>query len=234
MLNVRSVTPTHLEDKTAEARIRDAALARFTRDGFAGTTVRAIADDAAVSPALVLHHFGSKEGLRRACDAHVVERVRTVKSEAITEGRLGEPATMTAGFQMAEPLMRYLAWTLSTGSEAAADLFDDMVDESVRLFQLGVEHGSFEPSPDPRARAAVMLAMQMGWTGNARPSRPRPRYRPPRHRGSHADLPRHARTLLRGDVPARQGRRDAAALDDGDREHEKGIHRWLMPSRHEG
>jgi TetR/AcrR family transcriptional regulator, regulator of cefoperazone and chloramphenicol sensitivity len=162
MLNVRSVTPTHLEDKTAEARIRDAALARFTRDGFAGTTVRAIADDAAVSPALVLHHFGSKEGLRRACDAHVVERVRTVKSEAITEGRLGEPATMTAGFQMAEPLMRYLAWTLSTGSEAAADLFDDMVDESVRLFQLGVEHGSFEPSPDPRARAAVMLAMQLG------------------------------------------------------------------------
>ncbi len=159
---MRSARDHRGADLTAEARIRDAALARFPRDGFERATVRAIADDAGVSPALVLHHFGSKAGLRRACDAHVVERVRTVKSEAITSGRLGEPAMMSAGFQMAEPLMRYLAWTLSTASAAAAELFDEMVDESVRLFELGIEHGSFQPSTDLRARAAVMLAMQMG------------------------------------------------------------------------
>ncbi|MEX1037720.1 MAG: helix-turn-helix domain-containing protein, partial [Acidimicrobiia bacterium] len=49
-------------DLTAEARIRDAALARFPRDGFEGTTMRAIAEDAGVSAALVVHHYGSKEG----------------------------------------------------------------------------------------------------------------------------------------------------------------------------
>ena len=59
-------------DLTSQARIRDAALVRFGADGFAGTSVRSIAADAGVSPALVLHHFGSKEGLRTACDEHVV------------------------------------------------------------------------------------------------------------------------------------------------------------------
>ena len=42
------------------------------RTGFAGTTVRAIAAEVGVSPALLLHHFGSKDGLRDACDDHVL------------------------------------------------------------------------------------------------------------------------------------------------------------------
>lgn len=150
------------EDVTAAARIREAALARFPRDGFERATVRAIAEDAGVSPALVLHHFGSKAGLRRACDAHVVEQIRTVKQDAIESDRLADSETMSAGFQMAEPLMRYLAWALSTKSQEAADLFDEMVDESVRLFELAIAHGSMEPSPDLRTRSAVLLAMQMG------------------------------------------------------------------------
>ena len=54
-LNMRSAS-----DLTARARIRDAALARFGAEGIAGTSVRAVAADAGVSPALVLHHFGSK------------------------------------------------------------------------------------------------------------------------------------------------------------------------------
>src|SRR3712207_8086528 len=48
------------DDLTGRARIRDAAIRRFAVDGF-GTSVRAIAADAGVSPGLVIHHFGSKE-----------------------------------------------------------------------------------------------------------------------------------------------------------------------------
>lgn len=149
-------------DVTAAARIRDVALARFPRDGFERTTVRAIAEDAGVSPALVLHHFGSKAGLRQACDDHVVERIRTVKTEAIESDRLDDPSMMSAGFQMAGPLMRYLAWALTTGSDSAAQLFDDLVNESTRLTELAVEHGALAPSSDLRARVALQLAMQLG------------------------------------------------------------------------
>ncbi|HJE59178.1 MAG TPA: TetR/AcrR family transcriptional regulator, partial [Nocardiopsis listeri] len=51
------------DDLTARARIRDAALTRFGQEGF-GVSVRAIAEEAGVSPGLVIHHFGSKEKLR--------------------------------------------------------------------------------------------------------------------------------------------------------------------------
>ncbi|MEX1249216.1 MAG: TetR family transcriptional regulator, partial [Acidimicrobiia bacterium] len=135
---------------------------RFPRDGFEGTTMRAIAEDAGVSAALVVHHYGSKEGLRKACDAHVVERIRTVKGEGIESDSLTDPSFMAGGFQIAEPLMRYLGWALATGSDAAALLFDEIVDESVRLTEMADEHGAMVAGPDVRTRSAVMLSMQMG------------------------------------------------------------------------
>jgi TetR/AcrR family transcriptional regulator, regulator of cefoperazone and chloramphenicol sensitivity len=151
-----------VDDMTAVARIRDVALERFPLDGFEKTTIRVIAEDAGVSPALVVHHFGSKEGLRSACDAHVIERIRTVKSDAIEGDKLGDSATMSASLQMAGPLMRYLGWALTSGSEAAARVFDEMIEETVALSELAAKHGAMQPSPDPRARAAVQLAMQFG------------------------------------------------------------------------
>ncbi len=50
---------------TAE-KILTAARANFARVGYEGGTIRAIAADAGVDPALVLHYFGSKQGLFRA------------------------------------------------------------------------------------------------------------------------------------------------------------------------
>jgi AcrR family transcriptional regulator len=45
------------------ARIHAAATRRFATDGYDGTTVRAVAADAGIDPALVLRYFGSKDGL---------------------------------------------------------------------------------------------------------------------------------------------------------------------------
>jgi AcrR family transcriptional regulator len=43
--------------------IHEAATLLFTRRGYAATSVRDIAEAASVDPALVIRHFGSKEGL---------------------------------------------------------------------------------------------------------------------------------------------------------------------------
>lgn len=43
--------------------ILSAARGRFSKDGYAGTTIRAIASDAGVDPSLVMQFFGSKEDL---------------------------------------------------------------------------------------------------------------------------------------------------------------------------
>lgn len=48
------------------AKILAAARAQFARAGFDAATIRGIAAEAAVDPALVPHYFGSKEGLFRA------------------------------------------------------------------------------------------------------------------------------------------------------------------------
>jgi AcrR family transcriptional regulator len=46
-----------------QARILTAARAAFAETGWGGTTIRAIAREAGVDPALVYHYFGSKEKL---------------------------------------------------------------------------------------------------------------------------------------------------------------------------
>lgn len=157
MLTMRSA-----EDFTTRARIRDAALARFPLQGFGSTTIRAIAADAGVSPALVVHHFGSKEGLREACDEFVVARFRETKLAAMEDGNVYDPAFAAAAFQMAQPLLRYFGWALSRNHPAAGDLFDEMLREGIGISRIAVEKGMVRDSPDLERRTAVQMALNLG------------------------------------------------------------------------
>lgn len=55
-------------------RLLEAAVRLFGRDGFDGTSLRALADEAEVSWGLIRFYFGSKEGLRDAAEALVISR----------------------------------------------------------------------------------------------------------------------------------------------------------------
>ena len=142
-------------DLTAAARIRDAAIEQFGQHGF-GVGLRAIAEAAGVSAALVIHHFGSKEGLRKACDDYIAEEIRTGKSEAM---RSTDPATWFA--QMAEiedyaPLMAYLVRSMQTGGQLSKTLWQKMIDDAESYLDDGVRTGLLKPSRDPRARAKYL------------------------------------------------------------------------------
>jgi AcrR family transcriptional regulator len=142
-------------DLTAAARIRDAAIEQFGQHGF-DVGLRAIAEAAGVSAALVIHHFGSKEGLRKACDDYIAEEIRSGKSEAM---RSTDPATWFA--QMAEiesyaPLMAYLVRSMQTGGELAKALWQKMIDDAEAYLDDGVRTGLLKPSRDPRARAKYL------------------------------------------------------------------------------
>ncbi len=76
------------------------ATRRSTSGGQHGFTVglRTIAEAAGVSAGLVIHHFGSKDGLRAACDDYIAGGViREVKSESM---QTADPTVWLA--QMAE------------------------------------------------------------------------------------------------------------------------------------
>lgn len=148
------------EDRTAIARIRDAAIEQFGQHGFA-VGVRTIAEAAGVSPGLVIHHFGSKEGLRVSCDEYIAELIRTDKSASITSN---DPASWLA--QMAEiesyaPTMAYLVRSMQSGSELAKTLWQRMIDNVEQYLDDGVRAGTVKPSRDPKARARF-LALASG------------------------------------------------------------------------
>jgi AcrR family transcriptional regulator len=135
-----------MDESTACVRIRDAALRLFAERGIGPATIRDIAAAAGVSSGLVRHHFGSKEALRDACDAYASERLAV----------LGEPLS---GAHLAEVLLlqRYLLSSLLDGSVTAAARFDEAVTAGEQWLA-----GRGISSPDPRAYAAVLVAMQMG------------------------------------------------------------------------
>lgn len=137
-------------DLTARARIRDAAIQLFAERGVDGATVRDIAQAAGVSSGLLRHHFGSKEGLRDACDEYVMAR--------ITELGIQFTETMTVGRYTAEVLLwqRYLVRSLVDGSPAGAALWDKMITFGEQWL------GTTEvKTDDPRAYIAVISAMKM-------------------------------------------------------------------------
>ncbi|MBO3085116.1 TetR family transcriptional regulator [Cellulomonas sp. zg-ZUI188] len=155
MLNMRS------DDLTARARIRDAAIARFSKDGFRAP-VRAIADDAGVSPALVIHHFGSKDALRAECDEHILTVIREDKAAALTHLSPGETIGLLARVPEYSPLFAYVVRSLLDGGELAAHFVDGMVDDAAAYLEAGEAAGTVRPSADPHGRARQAVAAQVG------------------------------------------------------------------------
>jgi AcrR family transcriptional regulator len=146
------------EDLTARARIRDAALALFAERGMDGATIRDIAKAAGVSAGLVRHHFGSKDGLRAACDSYALDQIMRIKERAVLDGQLANPSFLSAAQPTMLLLYRYLARSLVDGSPAAAAMFDEMVE----LCEAWLDRNHPGQIEDPRGYSAVLVAMQSG------------------------------------------------------------------------
>lgn len=156
MLNMRSA-----DDLTAVARIRDAAIDLFGRDGF-GVSVRSIAAAAGVSPGLVIHHFGSKEKLHRACDDYVAETIRTAKSETMQASDPAMWLTQMAEIEQYAPMMAYLVRSMRSSGPLAKMLWRTMIDNTEQYIEEGVRAGTLKPSIDPKARARFLGLMGGG------------------------------------------------------------------------
>jgi TetR/AcrR family transcriptional regulator, regulator of cefoperazone and chloramphenicol sensitivity len=158
---MRSTEP---DDATTRARIRDAAIALFGRDGFRETTIRAIAREVGVSPALVIHHFGTKDQLRQACDEYVLAEIST-PGEVIGNGEGPEASTTIRNWlaqtEKHRPWLLYIARLLGDGSVRGDQLFDELVAYTERMFEAGVADGSVRASSDPHMRAVTLTAYGM-------------------------------------------------------------------------
>lgn len=150
-----------IDDRTTIARIRDAAITEFAANGVDGTSIRTIAATAGVSPALVIHHFGSKDDLRVACDEYVAGIIREVKGGVMASG---SALDISAAFRAVGDIRaaEYLARTLVDGSPHVAELVDEIVDDAIKYVATGVETGMIRPSAHERERAAILTIWALG------------------------------------------------------------------------
>lgn len=155
------------DDRTARAIIRDEALRLFAARGPDAVTVRQIAAAAGVSPALVVHHFGSKEGLREVVDQHVLGLFEAMVGEMTGDGApdLYDPAAsgslaeaMVAHLPPGSPVPAYLRRLLLADGDAGRQLFRRMYEISTMLVDALVKAGLAAPGADPAVRVAFLMA----------------------------------------------------------------------------
>ncbi|RDH09751.1 TetR/AcrR family transcriptional regulator [Tsukamurella pulmonis] len=148
------------EEPSATAqRIRDAAVSRFGTDGF-GVGLRAIAADAGVTAGLIIHHFGSKDGLRRACDEYI-------RNQLWSHKRAQADASAFTGFgaeEIAEltPALRYMMRSFQAGGDFARSMMDRLVEDTEGYIDQGVASGMFKPSRTPASRARFLTYQAVG------------------------------------------------------------------------
>lgn len=158
-MNVSSTKrPPHTAPDTAE-RIRDAAISEFATHGFIRTTVRGIAKEAGVSPGLVIHHFGSKNGLRTACDDHVFETLTTTKRNNADRSPLIVAEMLSHGPTRTNA--EYLLKSLLDPSAQGQRFFDHYVAVVEQIIEDGFAGYVLRKAADRRAQstAIAMLAL---------------------------------------------------------------------------
>jgi len=153
-------------DLTAKARIRDAAMKLFAAEGVAASSLRAVARAASVSPGLVVHHFGSKQGLIRAVDEAVLTRIILALSEVPIEGPADDViegrAEVVAAFLRSQPVLcDYLGRALSERTEASAELLHRLFASAAKDERL-IEAGVLRADTDPFWRAMHQVVLVIG------------------------------------------------------------------------
>ncbi|MFC7374839.1 TetR family transcriptional regulator [Brachybacterium sp. GCM10030267] len=138
-----------------------AAIERFAHDGF-GATLRTIAADAGVSAALLMKRFGSKDGLREACDEFVLEWIREVKTENIRATRRGTLMSALPAQEDQAVLIGYMMHSLLDGGDFGRIFVDHMIEDAESYVAEAVADGVAKPSRDERARARFMVQAGLG------------------------------------------------------------------------
>jgi TetR/AcrR family transcriptional regulator, regulator of cefoperazone and chloramphenicol sensitivity len=158
--------PTHPEERraddlTARAKIRDAAVELFADAGYRGTSIRDVARAAGVSSGLVQHHFGSKAGLREACDAHVKETLREVAARKLGRDEY-DGDFVSSLYELSATVMRYVARGLTDEWPGMEPIFDQAAADSERWLSTTWPDRFPPGSQAARTHAGMLACVSLG------------------------------------------------------------------------
>lgn len=125
------------------------------------TTIRQIASRAGVSPGLVIHHFGSKSGLREAVDDRIMEKIAHEK-DWFRNGVMPQPGALVEADPELVVMTRYLVQVLRHDGPAADQIFDRMCDLTDEFYAEGLAAGLVREPSDRVAAVATLVAYAAG------------------------------------------------------------------------
>lgn len=147
----------HSQQRGEETRLRllDAALELFARDGFEGTSTRALADKAGANLPAIQYYFGSKEGLYRAVVDEIIAEIETAVAPQIVQIRARLADSKTPRGELTDSLCNVLATVVALmldenvpNRESRQKFFARMEGESdaaFDAFQASVARNVFDP-----------------------------------------------------------------------------------------
>jgi AcrR family transcriptional regulator len=154
-------------DLTGLARIRNAALESFARDGVAATSIRDVAREAGVSAGLVQHYFATKAALVEAVNGHVVATATDAFSE-LSESSSPDEAQRELGdrvtaFVREHPTaVLYVARSAADGDRAALEIFDAFIAIARSQWQRLADHDLLRPTTDLTWTALHAVVLVLG------------------------------------------------------------------------
>ncbi|MGO8687330.1 MAG: TetR/AcrR family transcriptional regulator [Candidatus Dormibacteria bacterium] len=153
-------------DLSARAKIREAALGLFAASGF-GVSLRTVAEAAGVSAGLVVHHFGSKDGLRAAVDESVLalflDRFEVLPRDLPADQLSRQMADIFSNVLGTSPEIRsYLRRCLLDETPAGTTIFDQVVAATRRGLELLERAGGIRADSDPEWRPFQVLSVILG------------------------------------------------------------------------
>jgi AcrR family transcriptional regulator len=168
-------TKTRREASPADvtrAALVHAALKLFGRQGFDGTSTRAIAAEAKANIGSIAYHFGGKEGLRAAAADYIVDTIQTIAGQAL--GNLqtsaqGDPEAARTqlfttlermvGFIVASPqageIVQFVLRELSHPTAALDRIYEGVFEPTHRRLCMIWEQATGEPAESERTKLTV-------------------------------------------------------------------------------
>ncbi|MEP6482908.1 MAG: TetR/AcrR family transcriptional regulator [Rudaea sp.] len=169
----RSVGRPAGDDRDMRGRLLDSAIARFSREGIAATSLRALAADAGVTAAMLHYYFGDKDQLTQALVAERLLPALMPLRESITQGG-DDPIRLIGLFVTGvSEVVRQHPWlpplwvreVLSEGGMLRDVMFNQAIPQLPQLlasrFTAAQKAGTLNAGLDPRLLVVSLVGLTM-------------------------------------------------------------------------
>jgi len=166
-----------MTDRTTHDKIIEVAIRTFAEHGYAGTSMREIAEELDITKAALYYHFPSKEEIFKACLSHSVEQmINGIEDLSKAKGSVWEKINILAkgmcNFSETNPYLFMLFKKLiakeediKLGMEIMQDFFKRQKEALNKIFEDGVKNKELRDDIPINLLSSAMMGMIHHTTG---------------------------------------------------------------------